>query len=88
VRANGLTIGFDAALLQYEAALVDLGRLDAGKHVGDHSTLRSLTHVRDGVVHRGTQPSADDANGILPAVDRFVREQVPATFRFDPTDDC
>jgi Squalene-hopene cyclase C-terminal domain len=87
VRANGLAIGFDEALIQYEAALVELGRLDAGKHVGGHSTLRSLTHVRDGVVHRGTQPSAVDTHRILAAVGRLVREQVPAIFGFDPTDD-
>ncbi len=87
MRANGLAIGFDEALLQYEAALIEFGRLDAGKHVGGHSTLRSLTHVRDGVMHRGTQPSTVDTDRILAAVGRFVRDQVPAIFGFDPTDD-
>lgn len=86
VRANGQSIGFDEALLQYEAALIRLGRLDVGKHLSGHSTLRSLTHVRDGLVHRGTQPSAEDTNRILEAIDRFVREQVPPAFGFDPTD--
>jgi len=87
VRPNGQSIGFDQALLDFEAALVGLGRLQAGRHVAGHNVLRGLTHIRDGVVHRGARPSAADAARITTAAVAFCREHVPATFGFDPLDD-
>jgi hypothetical protein len=86
VRDSGLSIGFDKALHAYESRLVELGRLEEGKHVAGYSTLRSLSHVRDGVVHRGTQPSSDDTQRVLTSSARFVCEQVAAVFGFDPSE--
>jgi hypothetical protein len=71
VRANGQVIGFDEAWQKYEAALVESG----------------LTIIRDGVVHRGIQPSADDTARIVEAAVRFASEQVPEIFGFDPSQD-
>lgn len=87
VRDNGQSIGFDDALHAYESRLVELGRLEEGKHVNGHSTLRSLSHVRDGVIHRGTQPSPADTERILTSSAHFVSEQVTSVFGFDPTED-
>lgn len=84
VRANGQVIGFDAAFNSYEEALVDLGHLESGRHVGGHHVLRSLTHVRDGVVHRGTAPSASDTAQIVTAVISFCRVHVPLIVGVDP----
>jgi hypothetical protein len=81
------TIGFDAALLAYENALVGLGHLDADKHVRGHHRLRGLTSVRDGVVHHGHQSSAAETEEIVQAALRFCREQIPLVMGVDPLDD-
>jgi hypothetical protein len=83
VRPNGQVIGFDAALTEYEDALVSLGHLGAGRHVRGHHVLRSLSHVRDGVVHRGTTPSPTDTAQIVAAVVDFCREHVPLILGID-----
>ncbi|MEA2251440.1 MAG: squalene-hopene/tetraprenyl-beta-curcumene cyclase [Solirubrobacteraceae bacterium] len=87
VRPNGQVIGFDAALAEYEDALVSLGQLQAGRHIRGHHVLRSLTHVRDGVVHHGTAPSPTDAAQIVTAVLDFCREYVPLILDADPLAD-
>ncbi|HTZ63259.1 MAG TPA: hypothetical protein VMB51_04080 [Solirubrobacteraceae bacterium] len=84
---SGQTIGFDEALLAYETALVELGHLDAGKHVGGHHRLRGLTSVRDGVVHHGQQPSTAETKEIVQAALRFCREQIPLVMGIDPLED-
>jgi hypothetical protein len=87
VRANGQAIGFDQALVDIEAAFVTLGHLATGRHVVGHNVLRTLTHVRDGVVHRGTQPAAGDTERIIRATTTFCHTYVPLLFGVDPLAD-
>ncbi len=61
-----------------------LGRLQPGRHVGGHHVLRSLTNVRDGVVHRGVQPTAAQANEIVRQALRLCQEQIPHVIGWDP----
>jgi hypothetical protein len=84
IRANGQVIGFDDALREYEDALVASGHLAAGRHVTGHHVLRSLTHIRDGVVHRGIEPTAANTDQIVEATVAFCGEQVALVFGIDP----
>lgn len=83
VRANGRGIGLNDALATFEQALVDLAHLQARRHVAGRDVLRRLTHVRDGVVHRGTQPTEADTSQILTEVTLFCRRYVPLLFGVD-----